>query len=42
MRLFKGKRKRWLYFAQKKKTPYAKNKLRNTCTKEDSPFPQKN
>ena len=41
MRLFKGKRKRWLYFAQEKKTSYAKNKLRNTCTKEDSPFPQK-
>ena len=41
MRLFKGKRKRWLYFAQKKKPSYAKNKLRNTCTKEDSPFPQK-
>ena len=41
MRLFKGKRKRWLYFAQKKKTSYAKNKLRNTCTKKDSPFTQK-
>ena len=41
MRLFKGKRKRWLYFAQKKKTSYAKNKLRNTCTKDYSPFPHK-
>ena len=41
MWLFKGKRKRGLYFAQKKKTSYAKTKLCNTCTKEDSPFPKK-
>ena len=39
MGLFKGKRKRGLYFAQKKKTTYAKNKL--CYTKEDSPFPKR-